>query len=246
MGNAYPSSGLPPADRINQYFFNNKCGDAKEEDKSKFFDWCRNLGDGHSSFNATCRGLGESADTLCVEEISFLNKTAFFWNETCDVGTKPVKGNDTIKIDEEMFQKIQDSCEAWYNGIGLTWWAYLLIVLGILIIIAMGAGLIWQYWLKKRWYRNREAAMGSTLTSRWTESPVSSTAPSAFSEVPSSAAASASKRSQSRASKPASFGGSQQKPSSIRMSGQGSRPSMAGPVPMASSQRSRSNRSGAR
>jgi hypothetical protein len=194
------TSGLTNRHRVNQLFFLGKCsGPANNSDA--FYKWCEDPPIGQH-FNATCRHIEEASGTECQFDLAFLKEgKELVDKEMCWMGSKWQISERTHKLTEpeDLFYRIQTSCHYWRLGRPLPWWVILLIVLAIVIVLSIAAALIWTYWLKERWYRRQGGAAGSTITSRWTSTPVSSTSSSAYSNASSApGAARASSRAPSR------------------------------------------------
>lgn len=174
MGAAH-SSNLHHSHRINQLFFLGKCTtNEKAESERGFYEFCEDP-NFDEYYNASCTKIAESGDdNACSYGLLFRNESFLEEKEVCDLGAKWTLVPQNYTLEEGLFERIKTNCHYWRVGRPYPWWLLLLIILSILIAFAIFAALLWTYWLKKRMYPK----VGSTLTSQFTSTPVSSMADS--------------------------------------------------------------------
>lgn len=215
-------ASLPVNHMIKQLFFLDKCG-ITAADKKRFYMQCRQYPE-VTNDDVNCVGiLGSKGE--CWYNITFTNKNHMRVHERCNVGKITVT-NHELDLETSQVDEIAAHCAYVLEGRPFPLWAIILIVVGVLLVSGLLGYLIWNYWVKKRWYPDGPDG-ASAIESRWTDSPFSSTSALGNSRV---AAGASSQRplgggSQAAAPSPSTFPTIQ----SANNSGGGALPANGGP-----------------
>lgn len=175
----FPTTKGPQGPELNfddNIFYLKQCGYGDKD--NEFWNWCMNATIG-SSHRTECLGILGHGERNTMD-LKFTTNTELDYVSTSVFGpgkTTVRSGKITLKNGD--LNDIRTFCYQVVFGPPdvLPWWVILLIILAVLIALSTTVFFFWKYWLRKRVYP-AQGSMASTLDSRFTSAPVSSTASS--------------------------------------------------------------------